>query len=86
MSPYCSAHNEWMIMKLCMCVGYHDAKNVTNFGGDPIKFLKRLKKVKITDLQRQFSLLLQSVRGRAASATRTVTASRLWSAMPVKHL
>ena len=40
MSPYCSAHDEWLIMKLCMYVGYHDANNVSNFGGDPIKFLK----------------------------------------------
>ena len=23
MSPYCSAHDEWLIMKLCMYVGYH---------------------------------------------------------------
>ena len=35
MSPYCSAHDEWLIMKLCMYVGYHDANNVSNFGGDP---------------------------------------------------
>ena len=21
---YCSAHDEWLIMKLCMYVGYHD--------------------------------------------------------------
>ena len=41
MSPYCSAHDEWLIMKLCMYVGYHDANNVSNFGGDPIKFKKR---------------------------------------------
>ena len=41
MSPYCSAHDEWLIMKRCMYVGYHDAKNVSNFGGDPITFLKR---------------------------------------------
>ena len=34
MSPYCSV--EWLIMKLCMYVGYHDANNVSNFGGDPI--------------------------------------------------
>ena len=33
MSPYCSARDEWLIMKLCM---YHDAKNVSNFGGDPV--------------------------------------------------
>ena len=36
MSPYCSAHDEWLIMKLCMCVGYHDANNVSNFVGDPL--------------------------------------------------
>ena len=36
MSPYCSAHDEWLIMKLCMYVGYHDADNVSNFGGDPV--------------------------------------------------
>ena len=36
MSPYCSAHDEWLIMKLCMYIGYHDANNVSNFGGDPV--------------------------------------------------
>ena len=36
MSPYCSAHDEWLIMKLCMYVGYHTANNVSNFGGDPV--------------------------------------------------
>ena len=34
MSPYCTAHDEWLIMKLCMYVGYHTANNVSNFGGD----------------------------------------------------
>ena len=34
MSPYCSAHDEWLIMKLCMYVGYHES----NFGCDPINF------------------------------------------------
>ena len=38
---HCSAHDEWLIMKLCMYVGYHTANNVSNFGGDPIKFKKR---------------------------------------------
>ena len=42
MSPYCSAHDEWLIMKLCMYVGYHDANNVSNFGSDPIKLKKVL--------------------------------------------
>ena len=36
MSPYCSAHDEWLIMKNSMDVGYHDANNVSNFGGDPV--------------------------------------------------
>ena len=40
MSPYCSAQDEWLIMKLCMYVGYHDANNVSNFGGE--KSLKKL--------------------------------------------
>ena len=35
-SPYCSAHDEWLIMKLCTYVGFHDANNVSNFGGDPV--------------------------------------------------
>ena len=36
MSPYCSAHDEWLIMKLCMYVRYHAANNVPNFGGDSV--------------------------------------------------
>ena len=36
MSPYCSAHDEWLIMKLCMYGGYHTANNVSNVGGDPV--------------------------------------------------
>ena len=36
MSPYCSAHDEWLIMKLCMYVGYHDANNISNCSGDPV--------------------------------------------------
>ena len=36
MSPYCLAHDECLIMKLCMYVGYHDANNVSHFGGDPV--------------------------------------------------
>ena len=36
MSPYCSAHDEWQIMKHWMCVGYHDANNVSIFDGDPV--------------------------------------------------
>ena len=67
MSPYCSAHDEWLIMKLCMYVGYHDANSVSNSCGDPIKFKNRLKKV-IRDLQRLSSILLQSARDAAVCA------------------
>ena len=45
MSPYCSAHDEWLIMKLCLYVGYHDANNVSNFDCDPVTQLN-LKNVK----------------------------------------
>ena len=46
MLPYCSVHDEWLIMKLCMYVGYHTANNVSNFGGDPVTqlHLKTFKK------------------------------------------
>ena len=43
MSPYCSAHDEWLIMKRCMYVGYHDANNVSNVGGDPVTQLNKKK-------------------------------------------
>ena len=46
MSPHCLAHDEWLIMKRCMYVGYHTGNNVSNFGGDPLtqlNFKKRLK-------------------------------------------
>ena len=46
MSPYCSAHDEWLIMKLCMYVRYHTANNVSNFGGNPVTQLN-LKNVLI---------------------------------------
>ena len=36
MSPYCSAHDEWLIMKLCKYVGYHDANNMSHFCCDPV--------------------------------------------------
>ena len=39
MSLYCSSHDEWLIMKLCMYVEYHDANNMSTFGGDPVSQL-----------------------------------------------
>ena len=47
MSPYYSAHDEWLIMKLCMYVGYHDANNVSTFGGDPVTQYNLKKEVLI---------------------------------------
>ena len=49
-SPYCSAHDEWLIMKLCMYVWYHDANNVSIFGGDPVTQLKLKRRFKIVML------------------------------------
>ena len=36
-------------MKLCMYVGYHDANNVSNFGGDPVTQLN-LKTVFVNEI------------------------------------
>ena len=46
MSPYCSAHDDWLIMKLCMYmyVGYHDANNVSIVCGDPVTQLNLKKR------------------------------------------
>ena len=46
MSSYCSAQDDWLIMKLCMYVGYHTANNVSNFGGDRVTQLN-LKNFKL---------------------------------------
>ena len=52
MSPYCSVHDEWLVMKLCTYVGYHDANNVSHFGGDPVtQFI----------LKKRFSVLCEFV-------------------------
>ena len=57
MSPHCSAHDEWLIMKLCMYVGYHDANNVSNLGGDPVK-LKKLFTGLCVYVRRHVAILL----------------------------
>ena len=36
MLPYCSAHDEWRILKLLQYVRYNTANNVSNVGGDPV--------------------------------------------------
>ena len=58
MSPYCSAHDEWLIMKLY--VGYHDANNVSNVDGDPVTQL---------NLKKNYSIIL-SVRRHVAIIAR----------------
>ena len=45
MSPYFSAHDERLILKLFMYVGYHDANNVSHFGGDTVTQLIFFKNV-----------------------------------------
>ena len=62
MSPYCSAHDEWLIMKLCMYVGYHTANNVSNFGGDPVTQLNLIKRVIVL-----FTLFLRTWRSIAVT-------------------
>ena len=57
MSPYCSAHDEWLIMKLCMYVGYHDTNNVSHFSGDPIKFKTNFYSI-ILSVRRHVAILL----------------------------
>ena len=64
MSPYCSAQDEWLIMKLCMYVGYHDANNVSNFGGDPVAQLnlKNVLKIKFVILYSKICTVLDIMR------------------------
>ena len=54
-------------------VGYHDANNVSTFGGDPVtklNFKTRFKKV-MRDLQRRSSILLESAaRDRVTPASK----------------
>ena len=50
MLSYCSAHDEWLIMTLCIYVRYHDANKVSNFGGDPVIQLNLKKNYSIIDV------------------------------------
>ena len=84
MSPYCSVHDEWLIMKLCMYVGYHDANNVSNFGGDtvPNSILKTFYSIIYAVLRTWPSIVItrshflrQLLRDHAQTAA-------VWKAMP----
>ena len=44
MSPYCSAHDEWLIMKVCMYVGYHDANDVSMYSNFFISAVLRARR------------------------------------------
>ena len=45
--PKTCRHNEWLIMKLCTYIGYHDANNVSNVGGHPVTQLNLKNVLKI---------------------------------------
>ena len=64
MSRYCSAHDDWLIMKLCMYVGYHDANNVSNFGGGPLSQLnfKNVLKIEFAILYSKICAVLDIMR------------------------
>ena len=82
MSPYCSAHDECLIMKLCMYVGYYDANNVSNFGGDPVT---QLKTVLYYYLRCFTDMVLHSryaVTVSAAIASDHAQAAAVWKAIP----
>ena len=75
MSPYCSAHDEWLIMKLCMYIGYHDANNVSIVGGDPVIQLNKVKK-------KLFVLVLRHMSPYCSAQTFHVHICNLGTMMP----
>ena len=87
MSPYCSAHDEWLIMKLCMYVGYHDANNVSNVGGAPVtqlNFKKTLYSIIYAVLRTWRSIAVtrsQFLRGVLRDHAQTAA---IWKAIPAK--
>ena len=84
MSPYCSAHDEWMIMKLCMYVRYHDPNNVSNFGGDSVTELnlKKVKKMYLCCFTGTAHDSRDAVTGFAAVARRRAQTAAIGKAIP----
>ena len=85
MSPYCSAHDEWLIMKLCMYVGYHDANNVSNFGGDPvtpIKFKKTFYSIIYAVLRTWHSIAVTRSQFLRRLLRDHAQAAAVWKAIP----
>ena len=66
-------------MKLCMYVGYHDANNVSNVGGDPVT---QLNLIKLKQYLRCFTGTAHHSRdaatGFADIATRRAQAAGVW--------
>ena len=72
MSLYCSADDEWLIMKRCMYVGYHDANNVSTFGGDPLAVLRTWRSIGVT--RSQFLRRLLRDHAQTAAVWKAITA------------
>ena len=81
MSPYCSAHDEWLIMKLCMYVRYHTANNASNFGGDPLTqlhFITIFNEFSYLDHVKRLGICLPLGRSRSIINIHYIVTSRWW--------
>ena len=81
MSPYCSAHDEWLIMKLCMYVRYHTANNVSSFGGDPVTQLQFITIFNVFSYLRyvkRLGICLPRGRSRSIINIHSIVTSRWW--------
>ena len=63
-------------MKLCMYVGYHDANNVSNVGGDPVTQLNK-KKLYII-----IYAVFRTWRSIAVAVATRPRATAVWKAIP----
>ena len=78
---YCSAHDEWLIMKLCMYVRYHTANNVSNFGGDPVNQLHFITIFNVFSYLRhvkRLGICLSRGRSRSIINIHSIVTSRWW--------
>ena len=81
MSPYCSAHDEWLIMKLCVYVRYHTANNVSNVGGDPVTQLHFITIFNVFSYLRhvkRLGICLPRGRSRSIINIHEIVTSRWW--------
>ena len=86
MSPYCSAHDEWLIMKLCMYVGYHDANMVSNIGGDPVTQLnfKKFYIIMYAVLRTRHSIAVTRSQYLRRLLRNNAQTAAVWKAIPAK--